>query len=36
MMDVYMALVLAVIFGLFYAFASWCEHVVDDKGGQEQ
>lgn len=36
MMDVYMVAVLAAIFSLFYAFASWCEHVVDGKGGQEQ
>lgn len=36
MMDVYMVAALTVIFGLFYAFATWCEHVVDDKGGAEQ
>ncbi|MBT2288915.1 hypothetical protein J7E73_07120 [Paenibacillus albidus] len=36
MMDMYMAAALVAIFGLFYAFASWCERAVDDKGGQEQ
>lgn len=33
-MDLYMVTALAAIFGLFYAFAGWCEHVVDDKGGE--
>lgn len=36
MMDVYMAAALAVIFAVFYAFAQWCERVVEDKGGVEQ
>lgn len=36
MMDVYMVAALAVLFVLFYSFARWCEHVVDDKGGTEQ
>ncbi|GGF94996.1 hypothetical protein GCM10010912_44910 [Paenibacillus albidus] len=36
MMDVYMVAALVAIFGLFYAFASWCERVVDDRGGQGQ
>ncbi|MFC5704281.1 hypothetical protein ACFPVX_23575 [Cohnella faecalis] len=30
MMDLYMALLLAVTFGLFYGFAIWCDRVVDD------
>ncbi len=34
-MDVYMVAVLAVIFGVFYAFAQWCGHVAEDKGGTE-
>ncbi len=36
MMDLYMVATLAVTFGLFLAFASWCERVVDDKGGEGQ
>lgn len=36
MMDVYMLACLAVIFGVFYAFAQWCERIVDDQGGKEQ
>ncbi len=35
MMDVYMAAVLAAVFGLFYAFANWCEVLVEDKGREE-
>lgn len=33
MMDLYMAGALAVIFGVFYAFAQWCGHVAEDKEG---
>ncbi|MEK8213745.1 MULTISPECIES: hypothetical protein [unclassified Paenibacillus] len=36
MMDMYMVVALAVFFGMFYAFAQWCGHVIDDKGGKEQ
>lgn len=36
MMDLYMVAALTAIFGLFYAFTSWCGRIVDDKGGQEQ
>ncbi|MBA9086460.1 hypothetical protein FHR92_002938 [Fontibacillus solani] len=36
MMDVYMLAVLAAIFGMFYAFTRWCEHVVDGEGRGEQ
>ncbi len=36
MMDLYMVAALALIFGLFYVFAGWCERVVDDKGGKDQ
>lgn len=36
MLDLYMVVALGAIFGLFYVFASWCETVVEDKGGQEQ
>jgi len=36
MMDVYMVISLAVIFGLFYAFAQWCDHVIDNKGREER
>lgn len=36
MLDLYMVVALAAIFGLFYAFACWCEMVVEDQGGQEQ
>lgn len=35
MMDVYMAGVLAVIFGVFYAFVKWCSHVAEDKEGAQ-
>lgn len=34
MMDMYMVAMLTAIFGLFYWFASWCERVVDDQGGE--
>lgn len=34
MMDMYMVVALAVFFGMFYAFAQWCGHVIDDKGGK--
>lgn len=34
-MDVYMLAVLAAVFGLFYAFANWCEVLVEDKGREE-
>lgn len=36
MMDVYMLAALAAIFGIFYAFARWCGHVVDGKGREDQ
>jgi hypothetical protein len=35
MMDVYMAAALAAIFGLFYAFANWCESIVEENGREE-
>lgn len=36
MMDLYMAAALAASFGLFYAFANWCEAQVEEKGREEQ
>lgn len=35
MMDVYMTVVMAALFTLFYAFAQWCGRVVDEQGGNE-
>ncbi len=34
-MDGLMVLLLAVIFGLFYAFAQWCDRVIDEGGKEE-
>ncbi len=36
MMDIYMVGGLAALYSLFYVFAKWCNHVIDDKGGAEQ
>ncbi|MDF2926616.1 MAG: hypothetical protein K0R57_5530 [Paenibacillaceae bacterium] len=36
MIDVYMAVSLAAIFGLFYGFTCWCGRVVDNQGGEGQ
>ncbi len=36
MMDVYMIVSLAAVFGLFAAFAEWCGHVAGSQGGREQ
>lgn len=33
MLDVYMVLLLAATFGLFYGFLAWCNRVIDDTGG---
>lgn len=35
MMDVYMILMLAGTFGLFYGFAAWCNRVIDGAGGDQ-
>lgn len=34
MLDVYMVLMLAASFGLFYGFMAWCGKVVDQTGGE--
>ncbi len=36
MMDVYMTVSLAVIFGLFAAFAEWCGQITRRQGGEDQ
>ncbi|MDQ0088092.1 hypothetical protein J2T12_001498 [Paenibacillus anaericanus] len=35
MMDLYMVVALAVIYGLFYGFTTWCERVIEDTGRNE-
>ena len=36
MLDLYMILMLAVTFGLFYGFTIWCDRTVDEAGGDRQ
>jgi len=36
MLDVYMALILAGTFALFYGFTIWCDRVVEEAGGDRK
>lgn len=36
MTDIYMILILAGIFGMFFAFTAWCSHIVDESGGESK
>lgn len=36
MLDLYMVLMLAGTFALFYGFMTWCDRVVDESGGDRE
>lgn len=36
MLDLYMVLMLAGTFALFYGFLAWCNRVVDEAGGERK
>ncbi|RED64605.1 hypothetical protein DFP95_10222 [Cohnella lupini] len=36
MLDLYMVLLLAVTFAVFYGFMAWCDRVVEDTGGDRK
>ena len=36
MQDLYMAVLLAVTYLLFYGFLSWCSRVVEETGGERR
>jgi hypothetical protein len=36
MLDLYMVLLLAGTFAVFYGFMAWCGRVVDDAGGERK
>ncbi len=36
MLDLYMVLILAGTFALFYGFLVWCNRVVDEAGGERK
>lgn len=36
MLDLYMILILAAAFALFYGFMTWCDRIADETGGERK